>query len=368
MSTASLPSPAPPSDATNVVTALRLGWALAEVRGRLRGDALGMREAPVKPPREAHSLPLWPERSPLELLIESETVVEATATVLGVDVDCSELTGQTHAQGKASERLVDLAMTLNRTRRAGGDATAAWNELREFFYAWDAKIQDRLAGASYTEVSAYQLGRGLGEIRWTVDPSSGDAEAARVSSVFLLGPERVKTLRGFLTRLSAYFALGTAHGIAESLTLWGGWIADESLRADERTWDALLEQSRRWRDLLVTGLDPRTLIPRSRALRRVELRTIVPVLRSFLPEAAGAALGVLVIIGAAVFLAFWGNKWIGAALGFLGVTSISVSGLLAKARDNAQAILVRFRAVFALELIAEAILCRPPGATPPDAS
>lgn len=64
-----------PDDAHEVVNALRLGWYVAEVRGRNRpagprppGDEL--------PDRRDHVSPLRVERTPEELRIEAQTVLQ----------------------------------------------------------------------------------------------------------------------------------------------------------------------------------------------------------------------------------------------------------------------------------------------------
>src|SRR5262249_57433120 len=74
-----------PDDYDSVMEALRLGWDIAEVRGRnegrapLPGDKL--------PTRTRHALPLRVERSPDELRIEAQKVLGALAGKLKVDAD-----------------------------------------------------------------------------------------------------------------------------------------------------------------------------------------------------------------------------------------------------------------------------------------
>src|SRR6516165_5931431 len=73
-----------PEDSGRVLTAIRLGWYLAEVRGRNRPDAPpGARAGLPGPP--SHALPLRIEQSPTELRIEAQAVVMAMAGALGVD-------------------------------------------------------------------------------------------------------------------------------------------------------------------------------------------------------------------------------------------------------------------------------------------
>src|SRR5580658_4976079 len=71
-------------DADHVLAALRLGWAVAEMRGRNRpdgpsGEVIGM------PDRVDHPLPLRIERGKTELRIEIQSVVAELAQQLLVD-------------------------------------------------------------------------------------------------------------------------------------------------------------------------------------------------------------------------------------------------------------------------------------------
>jgi hypothetical protein len=96
-------------DAHHVLSALRLGWSVAEMRGRNRpdgppGEVLGM------PDRTDHPLPLRIERGPTELRIEIQSVVAELARKLNVD-DASDGTSLTDALG-------DQAKLLAHTRAA----------------------------------------------------------------------------------------------------------------------------------------------------------------------------------------------------------------------------------------------------------
>jgi hypothetical protein len=85
-----------PEDSGDVQAAIRLGWYVAEVRGRNRfaeqarnGKDPGPEPgAQLKlPPRTDHALPLEMERSPTELRIEAQAVLTAVASQIGVDLN-----------------------------------------------------------------------------------------------------------------------------------------------------------------------------------------------------------------------------------------------------------------------------------------
>ena len=96
---------AAPEDSADVLNALRLGWYLAEVRGRNRPGGPGPPTESL-PDREGHVLPLRIERTPQELRIEAQA-------------------------------------------GAGPDAAAAaWEALALSIYQFDAHVQDTLAAQS----------------------------------------------------------------------------------------------------------------------------------------------------------------------------------------------------------------------------
>jgi hypothetical protein len=71
------------ADADDVLVALRLGWAVAELCGRLRPDKKLIAIEPLSTHlRDQHALPLGGERKELEQLIEAETVLAALAVQL----------------------------------------------------------------------------------------------------------------------------------------------------------------------------------------------------------------------------------------------------------------------------------------------
>src|SRR5207244_6331990 len=83
-----------PIDSFQVLSALRLGWAMSELRGRLRPGSKLIQVTPQSGPLRAdHALPLGGERTVVEQLIEAEAVVSTLAQRLGLGVDVDQLTG-----------------------------------------------------------------------------------------------------------------------------------------------------------------------------------------------------------------------------------------------------------------------------------
>lgn len=98
------------------MTAIRLGWFIAEVRGRNRPDAPpGARAGLPGPP--SHALPLHIEQTPTELRIQAQAELAAMAARLGVDGHAGQVSYSTAIDNQA-KRLADA-------RAPGATAAAA---------------------------------------------------------------------------------------------------------------------------------------------------------------------------------------------------------------------------------------------------
>ncbi len=284
---------AAPDDAEHVLCALRLGWFLAEVRGRNRpGGQPGVSVS--MPENDDHALPLRIERSATELRIEAQKVVAQLAvhlevdasgdgTSFGVAIDAKArlldpirapkastalrgaldqlrmaaagrsyrdasgpptpqqalqmlqaavgpqqqlVTARRQAAAAAEVAAEEQAAAQEQAAAAGEQrgldalshaivtlpainsddpeaararvdliqasqhvivdaASEPWEDLAELLWRFDAHIQDRLSANSETQACAYQLGRGLAETYWALDPYL--AAGGSSSWDFLLG-------------------------------------------------------------------------------------------------------------------------------------------------------------------------------------
>ena len=335
--------------------ALRLGWAIAETRGRLRLGPPAEGESPGRA-HPGRALPLGGERSWQEQTIEIERVACALAAGLDLDFDVAELAGGATPTGtRASGKLTELSKELALARRSGDAAAvaSAWQEFSEFIYLWDARIQDALAADSIQVASGYQLGRGVAETYWALEPERSDANDPR-SWQFLLGEGRVAALRRLLVRLSSSFPEFSAVATSRSLGAWAKVAKDADLPAQPETIQGLRAQLRIWHDLLLTGEPPQALVGRTSMLKQA--RRLGPVLRAFLPEASIALIGAAAAAAAAALFAA-GSRYPGlaGALVVLGVFGVTSSAALAKAKNEANALLAKLRAALNLDLIVEAV-------------
>jgi hypothetical protein len=471
-----------PDDARDVLSALRLGWALAEVRGRTRpggprGDVAHM------PDRVDHPLPLRIERGGTELRIEAQAVVAALASELHVDyspdhrsyaaalTDSAKILSHTRAPtasaalqhalrlleqapqpGPADEAsLISQALALLRTgltaqravvagrmravasaRKAltaadqylaeaaghpeqeedaaeaaqraavvlqvdldtvtgeahglaaldaviatleqtssaaagiesirqhhqtiAADAARRWASLAELIWAFDAHLQDSITAASETQAIAYQLGRGLAETYWALDP---DADGGTMSWAFLLGEERCDELSRLVGRLSAYHCEYTAAAIAGSVEVWKkvvgtpAWLGDRAAAQQD-----LYCQTRRWFELLALGQDPTTLVRPTAVMRNY--RTLTRAIQIFWPQLVAVAIGlgflvtllVLVNLGSAA-------DWAKTASGILALAGLSIAGFTGTLKNSAQAMLKRLRQDSYTDLVAIAVQTAP---------
>ena len=331
---------ATPADQEQVLKALRFGWAIAEMRGRLRTGP--PTDAPVVH-RLEHALPLEDERTWTEQTIELQAIVGALAQKQSLDVDFAVGDLSEHrGNDTCSSHLEALSIELARLRNAGNESavTFKWGEACEFFYAWDAKIQDALAPRSFSTASAYQLGRGLAETYWALDPATSDDDPRSWS--FLLGDTRREQLQSLLKRLADYFPPSTAQSVSASLGAWVAVAADEVVRAPRESIAALHDQIRGWHDALLLEQTLVQRVPPQELLKRS--REFGPVLRAFVPE---LALGLIGFGAAGVAAAFFavGGVWpaIAPVLAILGGLGITGSGALAKAKNDANSLFAQLQ-------------------------
>ena len=390
-----------PEDDSDVVTAMRLGWNLAEVRGRNRpGAPPGAKAGLPGPPSRA--LPLHIEQSPAELRIQAQAVVATMAKKLGVDLDkdgnsfSSAIDSQAKILANARERAaaapagpagspVLISARGGAAAAPGGppagspppgatdndplasnviasDLAAQWDALEELIFKFDEHIQDTMACGPDTVACGYQLGRALAEPYWALDPTLGKTSKSPMSWCFLLGAERCSEMCRLVGRLTAYFDPYTAAAVAGSVQVWKHVAADENWR--ENAEDALNRQIRRWYELVIMQQDPTTLVKPYALIRN--FRMVKRALRIFWPELSGA------IIAAAALSLFAGaigqqniSSLAKSAFGFIAITGFSIAGLTARFKNQAQAMVLRLRQDVYTDLVAVAITTAPLPPAPP---
>jgi hypothetical protein len=440
-------------DAYDVLSALRLGWSVAEMRGRNRPDGPSG-EVTGMPDHVDHPLPLRIERGKTELRIEIQSVVAELARQLCVDDapdgtsyiaalgeqtkvlaharartlaadalrQALDLLGhrqpdqalQALANGLAAQRAVvarrrqalaaaqfarapEAVVRTEQACCAGEEAglgvlvhvigtfaeadaegqhnaiaqhydelaAAArqpWADLAELIWQFDAHVQDRLAALSESQAIGYQLGRGLADTYWALNPGQGHGSA---SWSFLLGDRRCDELQRLTGRVAAYMGEYTAAAIAGSLEVWRavvaapGWMGDPTL-----TSHALYSQIRRWYELIVLGQDPTTLIGPAAVMRNY--RTLARAFQLFWPELAATVFGLAALI-TLLFLVNVGGAtaWEKTLSGVLAAVGLSLAGLTGTLKNSAQALTKRLRQDAYTDLVALAVQTAP---APPDHS
>jgi len=242
--------------------AVRAGWLMAELRGRLRPGG----PSPEVPhlDRADHVLPIPSERSPTEQVIETRRALAALATALAVSVPPSP----PHATS-FPDQLEDASKALDAASGASDEPATlkAWNDVAELIYQWDAAFQDALAGQSIDNARAYELGRALAETYWSLDPDmqAGDStgKLAPSSWEFLFGAERVGVIDERLRSLAPHYWPATAPAVSATVHAWASLVADGQLRAGPdrpAVQVSLAKQIGYWHELVVVGVDPETLL------------------------------------------------------------------------------------------------------------
>src|SRR4051794_11658643 len=141
------PPDSSPPDAATVRLAIRLGWYMAELRGRYwwQGPRPAVTTLPVDPP---YGLPLRAERTEAESRHQSCQTVDSLARRLGVEAPFAarEPDGTDHAErfsvrfGALTAPLEADADLLSAVDRSGPDAQKrddAWIPVARLLHEWD---------------------------------------------------------------------------------------------------------------------------------------------------------------------------------------------------------------------------------------
>ena len=347
-----------PDDALEVICALRLGWYIAEVRGRNR--PAGPRPPGNELPRsDHHFLPLRIERTAAEQRAEAHAVLRKLSGDLHVD------TVMVNGQERTRTGVIEhQARVLAAAEPETAAAAAAWDALSASIYELDAHAQDTLAAQSDMRAAAYQLGRGLAEAYWALDPDAACVPLMPQSWAFLLGEQRCTELARLAGRLSGYFTPYCAPAVAGTLRLWQSVAGDREWRKDAQ--DHLYRQLRRWYELLVLGQDPSTLIPPYALLK--DWRAAFHAVRALWVQIVTAAISIgLVIALITLILSGSANAVLKAVFGVVGVVGLSAASVTAGLKTTAQGLLSRLRQDAYTDLVASAVVEAPgkPGARSP---
>jgi uncharacterized RDD family membrane protein YckC len=252
------PSPSQLVETTQIATALRLGWYFTELRGRHDKAVFRQPRPPVVDSEDA--LCLGDERSPEEQAAEVAAVVGAAAEKLGADA-AIPIPGPTANGAPATTASESLAAITLRLRTGTTDASLdeAWHDLEELLVGWDEEIQRNLAVASPRVSAAYQLGRALADVRWSLHPAETDSEMHGWR--FLLGPWRSSMLARLIDRLSPYFGDKlTPVALKRSIARWAKVVRADDLISSPDAPRVLAAQSEVWHDLLLSERSASDLI------------------------------------------------------------------------------------------------------------
>jgi hypothetical protein len=355
---------AAPSDLEQVQQAFRLGWTLAEIRGRYRPDVQHV-GPPPRGRRIDNALPLGDERSEREQEIELHKTLASLSKTLKLD---PALAQPSLPQVKANvcdqvdglgERMAD-ALKLARAPNAGDDARQGarteWHRLTETLYIWDKFIQDELI-MQPSRAAAYQLGRALAETYWALDPTVLDDEDWR-SWRFVLGDRRCRRIKQLTGRLSGYLDPLTPAAVNASVDAWAEVAKDTRWRSQTDARQNLYNQGLIWRDLVRGEQRPGDLTQSRGGL--IQLGLLPHVLRGFWLELLlGLGATAILAIGATALSAGTKQEATSTLWVILGGFGITAASLFAKAKASANSLIAQLRQMVGRERIAQAATCRP---------
>jgi len=337
----------------SVFVAARFGWNLVMLRGRLREGPPAATSAPAH--RTDFALPLGVERSWREQTIQVEAIVRGLAAepALAIDFPLSDLSYQGHgAKGTATGHLEDLAKAVAAAWESGvtADSEAAWRSVASFLASWDAKIQDHLAHRALVS-AAYQLGRGLADIRWAAVLGAGGADDM-TSLWYLAGPARVTALKRVLERLATAYDPVTRRAITASLDGWGA-VAASGTAVDGALLEQLDLQALVWHDLAVGERVGHDLVDLGGTLERPAL--LWHAAGQLWPELFLGSLATVALSVGAWCLASTSAQMHppAAVVTVLGIAGVSVSAISARARSAAKGLGAAIRERVFANLVAE---------------
>jgi hypothetical protein len=323
----------------DVRTAIRLGWAVAELRGRCWPDGPRPTTATL-PTRPAHTLPLRSQRA------DDAARVSAVSTLLSL---AGEL------QIPTDDAVEELA------------ADRSWEDVSTYIFELDARIQDSLTTRSEAAANAYLLARGLAECYWGLGADSAwtyDGEDTGVSLRFIFGQDRRRELTRMLGRLeSGQMHPLSASAISGSVEAWGQVAEDPAWAGAPDLRERLYEQVRRWYQLLLLRQDPTTLVkPYAKLSSPHGIRRA---LRLYRPQILIGFGGLALIVAFFVVRDRFGSGWIPSLFGAIGVGGVALTGVLARARNTAERLATRMKQDAYTDLVAVAVASVPdyPGAT-----
>jgi hypothetical protein len=359
-------SPAPPAAASpdTVKQLVRFGWAVAELRGRLYFGPNDPGATPETIPSDTDPvLPLANERGADDRLAEARSLVSWLADTLQVKGAAKAPDGADPSDPSVPKldgltRVLNLAQALASADPAS--RPAAWSAFAKELHDWDNEIQNTLTTRPYGEGSAYQLGRGLAECTWSLDPKAPPSDVTGWD--FLLGAMRCWELTQILQRLSHAFPDQAAQTVMGSLSAWQTLASNDQWRSNPEAASYLRQQALLWRDLLVTSADPADLVHPASPLDHIA--SLLPAAKALAPQIAGLVVSVILLTAGAYFLTHSGTTgWSGAAAGVLGILGITASTATAKAKSTANSLLASVQIALQADLLTDAATRRP---EPPD--
>jgi hypothetical protein len=325
--------------APDVRTAIRLGWAVAELRGRCWPDGPRPTTSTL-PTRPAHTLPLRSQREDDAAQLSAVRTLISLAGELQIPTDDAE-----------------ASLAAGRT----------WDEVSTYVFDLDARIQDSLTTRSEAAANAYLLARGLAECYWGLGADGTwefSGEDTGISLRFLFGQDRRRELTRMLGRLeSGQMHPLSASAISGSIEAWGQVADDRVWAAAPDLRDRLYEQVRRWYQLVLLRQDPTTLVkPYAKLSSPHGVRRA---LRLYRPQMLIGFATLALVVGFFVVKEYFGSGWIPGLLGALGVGGVALTGVLARAKSTAERLATRMRQDAYTDLVAVAVAAVPdyPGAT-----
>ena len=322
---------------------IRLGWAVAEVRGLVDRIALGPSDqgkstATVGPDEAEKRGPLATDdvRSAADRLgWASNNLASLVSRIRENPTQTQKDKTQTQKDNELPElpsEIKDVSGNLKTTIGVNGQLSKWRQTFVNGLIQWDQQVRNKLSSWERRERSAYLFGRELAETYWCLNVQAKADEPDSWST--LLSKDRVRRLNVELRQLGAAVDVRRARCLQASLGKWRDFVAAGGQRKRRNAFDCLDRQVQVWQSLLEADTDLDGLRPPTSFLRGVNAGLSV-VRAMWVQIVVLTGFTVLLVWGAWLLSHMQQHGFLSAIVTAVGAIGVTGSALATKAKAEA---------------------------------
>jgi hypothetical protein len=246
--------PAPDNDLLNLI---RLGWAVAEVRGLVDRVVLS-------PDDERKATPTsGPDKQEKRGPLATDNVQSAADQLGWASKNLNSVAGRIRVKSaeihkgnelpELPEEIEGVSSQLKAAIKYKGEVPEWRHNFVDKLIPWDEQVRDKLSSWGRRERSAYLFGRELAETYWCLDYEA-EKDAPDSWSV-LFHKDRVTRLKTELGQLGAAVDARRAGCLRASLDQWQAFVAHGDHHGKKDAAECLDRQAQMWQSLLEADTD-----------------------------------------------------------------------------------------------------------------